>query len=143
MIGRLIGIDHGLRRIGVAVSDALGISARPLTIIKYDSPEASYRALQLIITQQQAVGLVIGLPYNESNSQQMQHVKEWVNGLQGVVAKPMLFWDEQLTSQDATEIAKQLKRKKEDPIDDLAAMLILQSYLNALQDGLAPHLTGA
>jgi len=143
LIGRLIGIDHGLRRIGVAVSDALGISARPLTIIKYDSPEASYRALQLIITQQQAVGLVIGLPYNESNSQQMQHVKEWVNGLQGVVAKPMLFWDEQLTSQDATEIAKQLKRKKEDPIDDLAAMLILQSYLNALQDGLAPHLTGA
>ncbi|MGV2437165.1 MAG UNVERIFIED_CONTAM: Holliday junction resolvase RuvX [Anaerolineae bacterium] len=143
MIGRLIGIDHGLRRIGVAVSDALGISARPLTIIKYDSPEASYRALQLILTQQQAVGMVIGLPYNESNLQQMHHVKAWTNGLQAYVTQPSLFWDEQLTSQDATEIAKQLKRKKEDPIDDLAAMLILQSYLNALQDGLAPRLTGA
>lgn len=142
MIGRLIGIDHGLKRIGVAVSDALGISARPLTIIRNDSPEASYHALQLIMTQQQAMGLVIGLPYNESNSQQMYHVKEWASGLHTYIAKPLIFWDEQLTSQDATEIAKQLKRKKEDPIDDLAAMLILQSYLNALEDGLAPRLTG-
>ena len=142
MIGRLIGIDHGLKRIGVAVSDALGISARPLTIIRNDSPESSYRALQFIMTQQQAIGLIIGLPYNESNTQQMHHVKEWANGLHTFIAKPVLFWDEQLTSQDATEIAKQLKRKEEDPIDDLAAMLILQSYLNALEDGLAPHLTG-
>jgi len=52
----------------------------------------------------------------------------------------MMFWDEQLTSVDALEIAKAKKRKTSDPIDDLAARVMLQSYLDAVRDQLAPPL---
>jgi RNase H-fold protein (predicted Holliday junction resolvase) len=53
------------------------------------------------------------------------------------VPLPIVLWDEQLTSVDAVEIARRQRRKREAPIDDLAARVMLQSYLDALRDGLA------
>ena len=136
MIGKLIGIDHGLKRVGVAVSDALGISAREIAIVEQN--DDTYTELKRLAREQNAVGFVVGLPSNVGgSSEQADIVTEWVNGLKEAAELPVKLWDEQLSSADAKEIAKQQKRKPADPVDDLAARVILQSYINALADGLA------
>lgn len=137
MIGKLLGIDHGLKRIGLAVSDALGISSRPLAIIDNTDFDTVAAALRLHITQQQIAAVVVGVPTNERRTEQADIVQEWVTKLQPGMACPVVLWDEQLTSADAKVLAKQLKRPPQAPIDDLAASVMLQSYLNALADGLA------
>ena len=138
MIGRLLGIDHGLVRIGVAVSDALGISARELTIIPNQEDEETFEAIKQVALHQHAVGLIIGHPSNMGGSgEQARKVEVWAANLKAYVGLPICLWDEQLTSADAVELAKELKRKPKEPIDDLAARLILQSYIDALADGLA------
>jgi putative Holliday junction resolvase len=138
MIGRLLGLDHGTVRIGVAVSDALGISARELTILPNDDEETTFAAIKKLADEQQAVGLVVGHPSNVGGSgEQARQVEVWSAALKEATGLPLRLWDEQLSSADAKEIAREQKRKQKDPIDDLAARVILQSYINALADGLA------
>lgn len=137
MIGRLLGLDHGTVRIGVAVSDALGISARELTILPNDG-ETTYAEIKRLAFEQHAVGLVIGHPSNLGGShEQARQVEVWAVALRDATGLPIRLWDEQLSSADAKEIAREQKRKPQEPIDDLAARVILQSYINALADGLA------
>jgi putative holliday junction resolvase len=137
MIGRLLGLDHGTVRIGVAVSDALGISARELAILP-NNDEDTYAEIKRLADEQHAVGLVVGHPSNVGGSgEQARQVEVWAAALKEATGLPLRLWDEQLSSADAKEIAKEQKRKQKDPIDDLAARVILQSYLNALSDGLA------
>jgi putative holliday junction resolvase len=136
-IGRLLGVDHGLKRVGVAVSDALGISARELAIVAGPSDEAVYAEIKRLVNEQLAVGVIVGLPSNEGDTKQADIVKLWVKGLREVVTVPVVLWDEQLSSADAKELAKELRRKPSERIDDLAARVILQSYINAVADGLA------
>lgn len=140
MIGRLLGIDHGLKRVGIAVSDALGISAREITILKNQGDDAVlYTAIQTIAREQHAVGLVVGYPSNDGgSSEQADIVYQWTKGLYVMTNLPIVLWDEQLSSADAKQLAKQQKRKPQAPIDDLAARVILQSYINAHGDNLAP-----
>lgn len=138
MIGRLLGIDHGLSRVGVAVSDALGITAKELTLIEVKSDDQTYAELQRLAQAENAVAFVVGVPSNEGNTEQADIVREWADGLRENVTLPVVLWDEQLSSADAKALAKQQKRAPRAPIDDLAARVILQSYINALADGLAP-----
>lgn len=135
MIGKLLGIDHGLKRIGVAVSDALGISARELAIL--DNGDQTLADLQATIEEQQIVAIVVGIPSNEGNTEQADAVQAWIAAIKPHIGVPIVMWDEQLSSADAKALARQIKRKPTSPIDDLAAKVILQSYLNALADGLA------
>ncbi|MGJ3241006.1 MAG: Holliday junction resolvase RuvX [Anaerolineae bacterium] len=140
MIGRLLGIDHGIARIGVAVSDALGITATELCIIKRTSKEADFTRLNQIVKDEQVVAIVVGIPHNDAPPDvhtQADTVRLWIERFQQTTALPIIEWDEQLTSEDAKQIARHQKRGVREPIDDLAARLILQSYLNALNDGLA------
>ncbi len=139
--GRLIGIDHGLVRIGVAVSDLSWLVARELMVIKRKSRAEDFARLNQIAAEQQAAAFVVGLPVNDNAPpeahKQGDTVKLWVQRFAETTALPMIFWDEQLTSVDAVEIARQHRRKLQAPIDDLAARVMLQSYLDALRDGLA------
>ena len=142
MVGRLLGIDHGLARIGLAVSDATGSVARELSIIKRTTRQADFAKLNHVIAEQRVVALVVGLPSNYEAAPgtftQADKVRNWVEHLKAATTLPIVLWDEQLTSADAAELARQKRRKPREPIDDLAARLILQSYLDALRDGLAP-----
>lgn len=139
MIGKLLGIDHGIKRIGVAVSDPLGLVARELLILKRKSKEEDFKRLNQIAFEQRAVAIVVGLPVNldAQSESQATIVRNWVDRFAETNAFPMILWDEQLSSADAREIAKQQRRKPGAPIDDLAARVILQSYLDAVWDGLA------
>jgi RNase H-fold protein (predicted Holliday junction resolvase) len=65
-------------------------------------------------------------------------VRTWVERFQETTSLPILLWDEQLTTVDAHELAHSLKRPSRAHVDDLAARIMLQSYLDALREGLAP-----
>jgi putative Holliday junction resolvase len=140
MIGRLLGIDHGLARIGVAVSDAMGVAAREVRIIERTSKAEDFALLNKIAKEENIVAFVVGIPHNEAPEgvrTQADTVRTWIAHFAQTTALPIIEWDEQLSSQDAADIAKRLGRKPRDPIDDLAARVILQSYINAVADGLA------
>ncbi|PJF27307.1 MAG: Holliday junction resolvase RuvX [Phototrophicales bacterium] len=132
--GRLLGLDHGLKRIGVAVCDDMRITARELTIITRQSKKADFEALAKIAQEQGVVGIVIGLPLDldktEGDYTRADTVRLWASRLAEVVPLPITFWDEQFSSVDAQDIAKQKRRKPTDPIDDLSARVILQRYLD-------------
>ena len=141
MIGKLLGIDHGLARIGLAVSDATGLVARELAIIHRKSKREDFAQISRVIEQEQVVGIVVGLPNNldavPGQYQQADKVRNWVEHLHAITPLPIIFWDEQLTSEEARELAHQKRRKPAEPIDDLAARIILQSYLDAVRHRLA------
>jgi putative holliday junction resolvase len=139
--GRLLCIDHGIQRIGLAVCDPLRMVARELAIIYRTSRQADFDRINRLAVQEGVVGLIVGLPtdfeVSSGTHTQADTVRLWVERFQATTDLPVLFWDEQFSSKDATELARLQKRKPSDPIDDLAARLILQNYLDALRDGLA------
>lgn len=139
--GRLLGIDHGLKRIGLAVSDVSGLVARELNIINRTSNAADFEKINRVADEQKVIAIVVGLPVNseakEGDYTQGDTVKKWIERFAQTTPLPIVTWDEQLTSLDAHELAIQKKRKMREPYDDLAARLILQSYLDAVRDGLA------
>ncbi len=138
--GRLIGIDHGIKRIGIAISEVSRTLAREVMILTRKSKAEDFAAINAFATQQEAVGFVIGMPYNdalEGAHTQADTVRLWIERFRETTSLPMVEWDEQLTSEDARDIARQHKRKYDAPIDDLAARVMLQSFLNAVRDDLA------
>jgi putative Holliday junction resolvase len=135
-----MGIDHGNKRIGVAVSDANRMVARELTVIERTTRAADFETLVQLIEREEVVGIVIGMPYSNAPSDVHTHVdtvRLWISRLREHTTLPMVEWDENLTSADALELARFLRRKPSAPLDDLAARLMLQSYLDALNEGLA------
>jgi putative Holliday junction resolvase len=140
MIGRLLGIDHGLARIGLAVSDAMGVTARELRVIERKSKAEDFALINKIAQEEGVVAIVVGMPNNTTTEgiySQADTVKLWIERFRETTKLPIVEWDEQLSSEDAKILAKQQRRKATEAIDDLAARVILQSYLDALNDGLA------
>lgn len=139
-LGKLLGIDYGLKHIGLAISDLSGTVARELAIIQRTTNEQDFRRIHQIIAEQQPIAIVIGVPMQEAPDgayTQDDRIRRWAARLQATIHLPVIFWDETLTSADARDIAIRQRRALRDPIDDLAARLMLQSYLDAVRDGLA------
>jgi len=141
--GKLLGIDHGLKRIGLAVCDPLRITARELTIIERKSRQEDFDRINAIARAEAVVGFIVGLPNNEAPPgahTQADTVRLWVERFSQTTDLPIRLWDEQLSSEDAQALAQLKRRKLADPIDDLAARIILQSYIDALHGGLTEEL---
>ena len=138
--GKLLGIDHGIKRIGVAVCDETRLIARELTIIKRKSKKDDFDKINRIAAEENVAGIIIGVPLSYGVAPgvhtQADTVRLWVERFSATSELPILLWDEQFSSEDAKELAKLKRRKATDHIDDLAARIILQSYLDALRDGL-------
>ena len=141
MIGRLLGIDHGVKRIGLAVSDPTGLSARELRVYTRRTRAEDFTLIAQIAHDEGVAGVIVGLPSNldlpDGVESQAATVQRWAAELRQSLSLPVVLWDEQMTSADAEELARQKRRRWNEPIDDLAARLILQSYLDALRDGMA------
>ncbi len=139
--GRLLGIDHGLKRIGLAVSDEMRLVARELTIIKRKSKKEDFERINRTAKEQRVVAFIVGLPSDldatPGTYTQADKVRRWVEHFAETTSLPIIMWDEQLSSADARKLAHRQRRKLDEAIDDLAARIILQSYLDALRDGLA------
>ncbi len=140
MRGRLLGIDHGLARIGLAVSDPSGLVARELAILRRTTRQADFAYINQTAAKEGVVGIVVGVPSSEPAAGVHAYadtVRLWVKRLRQTTPLPIVEWDETLTSQDAQALARALKRPARAPIDDLAARVMLQSFLDAVRDGLA------
>jgi putative Holliday junction resolvase len=141
MTHRFLGIDYGLKRIGLAASDPSGLVARELLVIQRGSNAEDFKRIQQVVAEQHITALVIGLPPADHAAPgeytPADRVRSWTQKLVAVIPLPVVFWDEQLSSVDARELSIRKKRGPREPIDDLAARIILQSYLDTLRDGLA------
>ena len=132
---RVLGLDVGEKRIGVAISDSLGWTAQGLTTInRTDDKKKDIEMLLEIIEQQDATGIVIGLPRNMNGTYgpQAESIKRFAKELAKQTSIKIEFWDERLTTVAAekTLIAANMSRKKRrQVVDKVAAVLILQGYL--------------
>ena len=134
---RILGIDFGDKRIGLAISDPLGFTAQAVAVIgKGESFEKDIQELKKIIKKYEGVDeIVVGLPITMSGEigKQAQKVLEFVEALKGSFKININTWDERLTSvvAEKTLISAGLSReKRKKVIDKSAATFILQSYLD-------------
>ncbi len=131
-MARSLGLDIGNRRIGVAVSDALKMIARPLGVIDRKTEQPLERVTQFV-TQQQVDELIVGLPFNVDGSkgEQAARVEKFVEQLRLHVQVPIHFCDERYSTLDAQAILQGQKRKgRGEPDDAVAAAVILQRVLD-------------
>ncbi len=132
-----MGIDYGEARIGIALSDPFGLFASPHSIIRVTEPDTVIEAIRKIITQEQVTKIVVGLPTDSEGRPGAQAVKtiEWARKLGETIPTPVVFWDESYSSESAKELRPRKKTrqpgKRGQPVDDLAAAVILQEYLEA------------
>jgi putative Holliday junction resolvase len=133
---RFLGVDFGLRRVGLAISDETGTVATPLSFIDGGSDERVSRALAQLATDRGASKIVVGVPLRMDGhaSQQTERTLEFITTLGRVTALPVERWDERLTSTQAERalLEGNVRRKeRKQRIDAMAAQIILQSYLDA------------
>ena len=139
--GRLLGIDHGAKVIGLAICDALWIAARPLQILKRKSRTEDFAQLNAIIAKQQISAIVVGLPEQPADSvnpspEQADEVRNWSKRLAKAAPIPIYLWPEQFSSFEAEQLAAEAGAKAAARIDDRAAAVILQSFIDAHREGM-------
>ena len=134
---RLMGIDPGKKRVGIAISDENKIIATPYTTILRDRYSEFLKEIKKIVDENQIKGIVIGNPINMdgSSSQSSQSAKDLAINLSKDVTKNITLWDERLSSQGAFNLSSDLAintTKKVKKIDENSAQFILQGALNYL-----------
>jgi putative holliday junction resolvase len=134
---RILGLDHGTKRIGVAISDELKMIAQPVEFIPAE-PFADFVArLKELLWDKGAELILVGMPRNMDGSygRAALKVKEFVAALQTAVSVPIKTWDERLTSVQANRSLIQGRVRREqrkEKVDKMAAAILLQSYLDSL-----------
>lgn len=133
---RILGLDHGTKRVGVAVSDELHMIAVPLEYIAPE-PFADFLArLKEILREKEIELILIGMPRNMDGSYgpAALKVQEFAAALKDAVAVPLKLWDERLTTTQAQKFLIQggMRRdKRKEKVDQTAAAILLQSYLDS------------
>jgi putative Holliday junction resolvase len=136
--GKLLGIDHGRKVIGLATCDPLGIVASPLRLLHRKSKKEDFATIAAIVTEIGAVEIICGVPLPPPDFEgysQADTVRLWAGRLAAHVAVPVRLWDETLSSEEAAYRIDESGAGARDRIDDAAAAVILQSYLDALREG--------
>jgi putative Holliday junction resolvase len=134
---RILAIDHGSKRMGIAVSDELKMIAQPLEYILAE-PSADFLArLKELIHEKEVELILVGMPRNMDGTYgpAAQKVQEFVAVLKGALSVPIKFWDERLTSAQANRLLIQgnvRRNKRKEKVDKMAAAILLQSYLDSL-----------
>ncbi|HKW29093.1 MAG TPA: Holliday junction resolvase RuvX [Verrucomicrobiae bacterium] len=134
---RILALDHGTKRIGVAVSDETKTIAQPLEYIPAE-PFADFLArLKKLLVEKEVDLVLIGLPRNMDGTYgpAAQKVEAFVAVLRSAIAVPIKTWDERLTSAQANRILIQGKVRRDqrkEKVDKMAAAILLQSYLDGI-----------
>jgi putative Holliday junction resolvase len=136
--GRILALDIGDRRIGVALSDPLQILARPLTIIHRESRAHDFVRISQLVNEHGAIRVVCGYPVslNGSEGPQGRRVRRYAEALREAVRVPVVLWDESYSTVEAEEVMQSTQprlspRERRHWVDAMAAAVILQSYLDA------------
>ena len=135
----ILGLDIGDARTGVAISDELGIAAHPLCTIQRKSRKAVLAELRELVAVHNVERIVVGLPLqlDGETGTQAKKVKQFAKRLAQQVNLPIVFWDESFTTVEASQILRRTKKrrkKRKQVIDQVAAVLILEGYLEELRN---------
>ncbi len=137
---RILGLDFGSKTVGVAVSDELLLTAQGLTIIRRESPGKLRRTLAQIAEIAKEYGtesIVLGYPKNMNNTEgeRCQKTQEFAELLKRRTGLPVVLWDERLTTVSADRLMMETgvrREKRKQYVDEIAAVFILQGYLDFL-----------
>lgn len=132
---RLIGLDIGERRIGVAVSDPGGLTAQPLTVIYRDSDEKAIAEIIKIIGEYDAEGVIYGMPLEEDGDRghQAMETEEFAEKIKKSSGVQVMGHDERYSTTEAERVLIEQdvsRRRRRDLVDKIAASIILQGYLD-------------
>jgi putative holliday junction resolvase len=144
---RSLGLDIGDKRIGLAVSDPLGMLARPLLVLENSGEENTIKELLKLVEQYQAEHIIVGLPLAMDGGigLQAEKIKTLVEKLKLQTSVPVEYRDERGTTAEAKSILEDTGKKKKGVFvkkgayDAIAAAVILQSYLNEVQPLIYPE----
>ncbi len=137
--GRILALDVGKKRIGLAMSDALGITAQGLETLQRTRIRADIQALREVTDRWSVKTLLVGRPLHMSGaeSKQSEYTRVFAERLRKDLRLPVVYWDERLTSMEAEralrEVGASLEERKK-AIDRMAAVLLLESYLGYLRN---------
>ncbi len=134
---RVLAIDHGTKRMGIAVSDELKMIAQPLEFIPAEPFEAFLARLGVLLREKEVDLILIGMPRNMDGSHgpAAEKVRECVAALQKEFKVPVKTWDERLTSVQANRFlieGNTRRDQRKQKVDQTAAAILLQSYLDGL-----------
>jgi len=133
---RALALDVGSKRIGVAISDALGITAQGLETIQRHNKRRDWEALGALVKKYDAGEIVVGLPLRLSGAEgtQSEKMRLFADELRVKFGLPVHLWDERWTSTQANRLLRETNlsiEKRGKAVDRMAAVLILQSWLEA------------
>ena len=139
----LLGLDIGDTRIGVAISDELGVAAHPLCTLTRKNRQVDLIVISDLVSIHEVECVVIGLPISLDGSlgPQAEKVQKFAKRLEGVLDIPIAFQDERFTTAEAEEILRELgkdAREQKGIVDEVAAVLILKDYMNRCQEDASP-----
>ena len=138
---RILGLDPGERRIGIAISDPTGTLARPLQTLVRGSREEDFAAIAALVAEHNVELVVVGQPLSLDGTEgpQARLVARYADALAACLPVPLISWDERFTTVAADEILRQTRGRKgrrraytKGRVDAIAAAVILQSYLDSI-----------
>ncbi len=135
---RAMAIDYGTKAIGVAISDELRLTARPLTTIRRrrQSRNQIIAQIKALLEEYEAAELIVGLPLRLDGTigDAAERINAFIAELQKVISVPVIVQDERLTSYEADEMMRELgfdQRQRKEKSDEYAAAIILREYLQS------------
>jgi len=133
---RILALDVGTRRIGLAVTDALGLTAQGLPTLTRRNKREDFAALRRVIRKHEVAEIVVGHPLRLSGeaSAQTDKVTTFVEELRAHFPGPIHLWDERLTSAEANRLLDEAGRtrlERKGVVDQMAATLILQAFMES------------
>ncbi|HLF72846.1 MAG TPA: Holliday junction resolvase RuvX [Anaerolineales bacterium] len=133
---RILAVDHGEKNIGLAISDPTATIASPLKVLQHVSRVVDAAQVANLAAENEVALIVIGQSYDEEGNPTLagRRAAKFAEALKGQTQIPVILWDESFSTQDAraTRIEMNVSRKKRaGHMDELAAVMILKSYLDA------------
>jgi putative Holliday junction resolvase len=142
-VRRILGLDVGARRIGIAVTDPLGITAQGLETLQRRNKRYDFEYLRRVIRAYEVAEIVVGLPLRMSGAEgtQSEKMRRFAEELGKKFGLPIHLWDERLTSAEANRFLRETElsiEKRGKAVDRMAAILILQGWMESRRREEAP-----
>jgi len=137
---RILGLDYGSRRIGVAICDEFGMTAQGVATLARKNREADLDTIAELVRRHGVERIVIGYPLRLDGSEgiQCEKINRFIRRLEMRFSLPVIRWDEALSTKEAEELLRRRgvhREKRREVVDRVAASIILQGYLDAVTSG--------
>ena len=134
-VRRVLGLDVGSKRIGIAVSDPLGVTAQGLATLQRQNKRLDFEKLETLAREYSVAEVVVGFPLRMSGAEgtQAEKMRHFADELHARLHIPVHLWDERLTSAEANRLLRETDmsiQRRGQVVDQMAAVLILQSWMD-------------